>query len=369
MKKTTKHFSLRSADLKLRGTTTCVVKHAISCFFIIVLFPFTSFSQDIHFSQFHESPLLLNPAAAGGSPSAFRFVINYKNQWKSVINPYKTMAIAFDSHIYTNSRKKGNYIGYGFTMFNDKAGLSKLTTNQVNLDLAYHLLLSRESSLSAGVKAGFFQRILNTNDLKWDAQYDGKNYDASLPTGERSAFQSFMKFDLAAGLDYYYYSRASHTRFELGASMAHITKPKISFYASDPSLNFKYIGHLHAEIKAGEAAFFIPAAMYALQGKHQEIIFGSNFKFVLGQETREKVILNTFTLFSSAVEFGAYYRVKDALIFTAAMDYMHNMTFGVSYDVNVSKLNVASRRRGGLEFSFILRGLSNAKGRGSKFDR
>lgn len=327
-------------------------------------------SQDIHFSQFHESPLLLNPAAAGGSPGDFRFVINYKNQWKSVINPYKTMALAFDSHIYVDQkRKKGNYIGYGFTMYNDKAGLSKLTTNQVSLDLAYHLLFSRSSSLSVGVKTGFFQRIINTTGLKWDAQYDGKTYDPSLSTGESAIFQSFMKFDLAAGVDYYYYSRASGLRLEIGGAMAHITKPKISFYSSDPALNFKYIGHMHAQIKAGEELFFLPAAMYSLQGKHQEITFGGNFKFILGQETREKVILNTFSLFSSALQLGAYYRVKDAIIFNAALDYKHNMTFGVSYDLNISKLNLASRRRGGLEFSFILKGLTNSKGKGSKNDR
>ncbi|MBK7311298.1 MAG: PorP/SprF family type IX secretion system membrane protein [Sphingobacteriaceae bacterium] len=326
-------------------------------------------AQDIHFSQFYESPLLLNPAAAGASNSDFRFVVNYKNQWKSVINPFKTIALAFDSRIYLNKKKKGNHIGYGFSMYNDKAGMSKVTTNQVNLDLAYHVYFSRSSSLSAGVKAGFFQRNINTTDLKWDAQYDGKAYDPSKPTRESAIFQSFMKFDLAAGILYKYYSRANGGRFELGGSLAHITKPKISFYSSDPSLNFKYIGHMHAQVKMGENTLFLPSAMYALQGKHQEVIFGGSIKFLIGQSTREKVILNTFTLISSAIQFGAYLRAKDALIFTAAMDYKKNMVFGVSYDVNTSKLSQASKRRGGLELSFILKGLSNAKTKGNRNDR
>jgi type IX secretion system PorP/SprF family membrane protein len=346
-----------------------IIKRLHCLFFVGILSMGKIISQDIHFSQFYESPLLLNPAAAGGSSGDFRFVINYKNQWKSIINPYKTMAIAFDSHIYTGKRKKGSYIGYGFTMYNDKAGLSKLTTNQANLDLAYHVMFSRSSSLSAGIKAGFFQRIINTTDLKWDAQYNGMNYDGTLPSGEGAIFQSFMKFDLAAGLDYTYYNRASGLRLEVGGAMAHITKPKISFYSADPSLNFKYVGHLNAQMKLGEESFFLPAAMYALQGKHQEITFGGNFKFIIGQQTREKVILNTFSLFSSALQLGAYYRVKDAVIFTAAMDYRQNMTFGVSYDVNTSQLNAASRHRGGLEFCFILKGMNNSKGRGNKFDR
>jgi len=327
------------------------------------------YAQDIHFSQFYESPVLLNPAAAGASHSDFRFVLNYKNQWKSVINPFKTIAVAFDSRAYLNKKKKGNHLGYGFSMYNDKAGMSKVTTNQFNLDLAYHIYFSRSSSLSAGVKAGFFQRSINTTDLKWDKQYDGKAYDPSRPTGESAVFQSFMKFDLAAGILYNYYSRSSGARFEIGGSMAHITKPKISFYSSDPSLNFKYIAHMHAQLKMGDNAFFLPAAMFSLQGKHQEIIFGGNIKFIIGDQTRDKVILNTFTLISSAIQFGAYIRSKDAVIFTAAMDYKRNMTFGVSYDVNTSKLNKASKSRGGLELSFILKGLSNAKTKGNKNDR
>jgi len=345
-------------------------KIIVRLYFILTLLIVSKLSgQDIHFSQFYESPLLLNPACAGATNSDFRFVVNYKNQWKSVITPYKTTAIAFDSRVYINKKRKGNFIGYGLTFYNDKAGLSKLTTNQVSLDLNYHLFFSRSSSLSAGVKTGLFQRSINTTELKWDAQFDGKNYDASLPTRESAVYQSFMKFDLAAGMLYQYYNRASKFRFELGGSMAHITKPKNSFYSKDPALNFKYIGHTGMTIKATDGIFFLPSALFALQGKHSEFTAGGNFRFAIGEQTKEKVILNTFTLISSAIQFGVFYRVKDAVIFTAAMDYKRNMTFGVSYDVNVSNLTAASRRRGGLEFSFILRGLSNAKAKGNRNDR
>jgi len=356
MLKQLKYYKLQITNCKL-GSSICNLT-----LLTFILCSSNIQSQDIHFSQFFESPLLLNPAAAGSSAGNFRFVANYKNQWKSVINPYKTAAMAFDSHVSTSRRNNGSSIGYGFTLYNDKAGTSKMTTNQGSLDLAYHLQVSRSSNLSAGVKVGFFQRTINTTDLKWDAQYDGKNYDASLPTGESAVFSSFMKFDLAAGLLYNYYNRNNGMRLELGGSMAHITKPKISFYASDPSLNFKYIGHTRLQIKMSDRAYFVPGGFYALQGKHQEITAGASVKLVVGEETKEHAILNTFSLMSSAIQFGAYYRVKDALIFTAAMDYKHNMTFGVSYDVNISKLNVASKLRGGLEFSLAIRGGARAKG-------
>ena len=100
-------------------------------------------AQDIHFSQFYESPLLLNPAAAGSSPTDFRFVLNYKNQWKSIGTPYKTIALSYDQRFYLNKKKKGNHLGIGVNLFNDKVGLSTLTTNQMNLNVAYHLNFSR----------------------------------------------------------------------------------------------------------------------------------------------------------------------------------------------------------------------------------
>lgn len=312
------------------------------------------FSQDIHFSQFYTSPLLLNPAAAGASNSDFRFAANYRNQWRSVMTPFKTLALAFDSKFYTNKRKVGSYFGYGFTLFNDKTGLSKLTTNQLSIDLSYHLYLNRYSSLSAGVKTGFIQKSINTSNLKWDAQFDGRTYDASAPTGENGVYQSFMKFDLSAGLMYQYTDKDNTKHFELGASVFHLTKPNISFYSANQTLGYKYLAHALYQFPINENTYLIPTALFALQGKQSEITAGGNIKYLLGSHTKDKVLLSTVSQISSAIMFGAFYRGKDAVIFTTALEYNRSMTFGFSYDVNVSKFRNASNWRGAYEFSFIL---------------
>ncbi len=343
------------------------IKHSCVLFYLCVSL---LKGQDIHFSQFYESPLLLNPAAAGAINSDFRFVANYKNQWKSIINPFKTLALAFDTKIYLNKKRKGNYIGAGVTLFNDKVGMAKFTTNQLNADVAYHVFFDRHNSLSAGIKAGFFERHINPADLKWDKQYNGKTYDASLPNGENMVLQSYGKFDLGAGLLYSYNNTSNGLKLQAGVSMAHITKPKNSFYLLDPTTHYKYTGHFHLQYKLEDQNLVLmPAALYVKQGGHSEIVAGSNFKFILGEETRDKVILNTFTLISSSIQFGAFYRFKDAIIFTSAIEYRKNMQFGVSYDVNVSRLTAASKYRGGLEFSFVLTGLSASGTKGNRNDR
>ncbi len=60
-------------------------------------------SQDLHFSQFMNSPLLTNPANTGFIPDGdYRLGVNYRNQWASITAfPYKTMSAFGDvSHLY-----------------------------------------------------------------------------------------------------------------------------------------------------------------------------------------------------------------------------------------------------------------------------
>ena len=52
------------------------------------------FGQDLHFSQFMNSPLTTNPANTGFIPGGdYRVGINYRNQCSSIMAiPYKTMS-------------------------------------------------------------------------------------------------------------------------------------------------------------------------------------------------------------------------------------------------------------------------------------
>ena len=56
------------------------------------------------------------------------------------------------------------------------------------------------------------------------------------------------------------------------------------------------------------------------------------------------------------VYFGGFYRIGDAIILMSKFQFNKNYTVGLSYDVNISRLNVASRLRGGPEVSFSYTG-------------
>src|SRR5690349_21811198 len=52
-------------------------------------------SQDIHFAQFTQMPLAVNPAQAG-TTVWIRAEMDYRNQWSSITNPYRTIGFSFD---------------------------------------------------------------------------------------------------------------------------------------------------------------------------------------------------------------------------------------------------------------------------------
>lgn len=312
-----------------------------------------SSAQDVHFSQFYESPVLLNPATAGAAPSDFRLALNYRNQWKNITSPFQTIGLAFDSRLQHLDKKDFNHFGYGITMYTDKAGLSKTSTNQINAAISYHLYIDRQNIISLGVNAGIFQKVLNTNGLKWDAQFNGKTYDPSLATNENSSYQSISKFDLGAGVLYRHQESNTGISYEAGFSMMHLSKPNVSYYSAADAIGFKYTAIGNVKLKLDRGLFLLPSAMYALQNKQSEITVGSNVRIV---STTDKITndMGLGKAKSTAFQIGAFYRYKDAVIFTGMVEYNQHINIGLSYDVNISKLNKASRYRGGYEICLVL---------------
>ena len=63
---------------------------------LFILISFYNFAQDIHFSQFNDLPLALNPSLAGNMDGTMRTGAIYRNQWNSVSVPFKSIALYAD---------------------------------------------------------------------------------------------------------------------------------------------------------------------------------------------------------------------------------------------------------------------------------
>lgn len=311
--------------------------------------------QDVHFSQFFSSPLTVNPAQAGIFSGDIRVIANYRSQWGSIDVPYKTMAASVDLPVF-NSIKNGMF-GLGVNFVKDDAGDSKFATTNPNLALAYHLDVSGglgKQYLSVGFQGGMIQRSINGADLTWDEQWDGRTFNTSLNSYENAGTSTVEVIDFATGI-HWYYAPKDHSNYHAGVSMGHITSPDVSFSGTSDPLLKKYTIHGGAEIGSDNSnTAVLPNFIYTMQGANRYFNMGAEMKYRL-QETSK------FTNFHNemSVTLGGYLRFGDAVYAVSRFNWA-NLSFGVSYDFNLSDLSAASNGMGGVELMLGYRAAFNS---------
>lgn len=297
-------------------------------------------AQDIHFSQFHNSPFNLNPAMAGQFDGDYRFIANQRTQWRSVTVPYVTFGGSADM------RGVAGYdeVGGAFSLYHDKAGDSQFSTLQGNIALSYLYPLSSDSLhfLSGGFQIGFTQRSIDYSELNFDNQYSGYSFNPNIPHNEAFGRDSYTHLNLNIGASYYYQPE-ERKMVQVGFSAFNLTAPDQSLFLQ-PNVNLSRRFNLHASgvYKIHEEIDLLPAVLFMYQKPHREIVFGSSARYIL-----EKTEHTYRTIHA-----GIFYRNRDAGFIMVGMDY-DNLFAGISYDLNVSQLRVASHGRGALEFSLI----------------
>ncbi|NQX96680.1 MAG: PorP/SprF family type IX secretion system membrane protein [Flavobacteriales bacterium] len=313
----------------------------------------STIAQDIHLAQSNMTPLLVNPANAGAEYT-MRGILNYRNQWGSVSEPFVTMMASFDMNL--KKAKRGKRLGYfagGIYMFKDEAGSSEMKTTQFNLSVAYHINLNEKHTLGLGVQGGYFQRSANTQSLSWGNQFDGYQYNQAISTGEGTNFTgfSFGATDYTSGIVWTFRNKENFFSdnsllITSGISLHHLTKPDFETQHLVPDqLHYRFIWHGNAIVSLNSKLSALPYVLYSKQGPIHEILFGSDVLYKLKNTYKHTGEDNTM-----AVGGGLFYRWNDAIIASIILQYS-NYTLGFSYDINTSSLNNATNKNGGFEFS------------------
>ncbi len=311
-------------------------------------------AQDFHFSMFNENPLNISPAMTGAFPGDHRMVLNYRNQWKSISDPYTTFSGSYDAGLFKRDAETG-YLSTGVQFLNDVAGTSEFKTTKVDLNVAYHVVMGLSSTLSAGISAGFCQRSMNESALYWDNQYDGQGgFDQSVSSGESSTFESFGYGDFSAGLMYSYATQESSmasndgAKFNIGVAAYHVNTPKLTFSGLDAENLFaKYVVHTRGQFGLFSTnTAVVVQGLFANQGPTREAVAGAGLRFMLSEQSHYTGFIK-----ESALTIGGAFRIGDAVVPQVMLE-MANFAVGFGYDVNVSGLNVASDGRGGMEIFF-----------------
>jgi type IX secretion system PorP/SprF family membrane protein len=319
-----------------------ILKYIISGVFILFVSK-SSFAQDIHFSQFSETPILRNPALAGIFSGDIRIQAVYRNQWGSVTVPYQTTSLNAEYKLPVGNGD--DFLTIGGAILYDKAGTIALKATHVLPVLNFHKSLSAERNmyLSAGFDAGIVQRTLDYSKVTTNSQFNGNNYDPVLSNGEPFTNTGFAYFDGSAGLSFNtQIGENPDNNIYIGASYHHFNKSaKVSFYNSpDIELIPKIVLSGGLRMAVNDYAYTTYYADYSKQGAYQELIGGMLYSLKLDDpETPQYVISG-----------GGFLRWKDAFIPVVKLE-ANSLTFAVSYDVNVSQLKAASQSNGGFEIS------------------
>ncbi|HEX6335205.1 MAG TPA: PorP/SprF family type IX secretion system membrane protein [Flavisolibacter sp.] len=304
-------------------------------------------AQDLHFSQFFNSPLTTNPANTGFIPDGdYRLGVNYRNQWSSVMSvPYKTMSAFGDIQVFKDKLENG-WLGLGGVVLRDVAGSGNLTSTKVYGSVAYHQMLGFSSLLSLGFNAGYANKQINVTNLKFPDQFDGKFFDNKMPTAVMLDRTNIGYADIQAGLNYAYFP-TGNIYVNTGFSVHHVNKPHESFFTSSEASNRvprRYIGFLNGSFKLNENVIVNPNIYYTQQAKASELVGGVNAHYNLSGNG-DYVLVG-----------GLYYRHKESVIPLVGLG-VKDYTFSFTYDVTISSMRNYNGSRGAFEFSLIRQGL------------
>jgi len=294
-------------------------------------------SQDIHFSQFYETPLYRNPAFAGVFTGDIRVQAVFRSQWNSFVDAYKTGS--FNAEYKMPVGKGEDFVTCGFEAFYDHAGSADLATTIFTPVLNYHKSLSsaRNMYLSAAFMGGIVNRRFDRSRLMtnntYDAGTDGENFNRTQYTyWDGSAGLSFNS-ELGSNPD---------NNVLIGVAYNHFNKPRNSFYENaNVLLEAKWVVSADFKVGVNENSWLTFHSDYSRQGSYREIIGGLLYGIKLGPAPDQS---------NCTISGGAFLRWDDAIIPVVKIDY-HPFSVALSYDVNISQLKTTSSGRGGAEFS------------------
>lgn len=297
------------------------------------------FAQDLHFSQFSETPLLRNPSLAGLFTGDVRVHSVYRNQWGSISYPFQTGTV---TGAYKFAAGKGDdFFTAGLQLMFDRAGTVALTSTHFLPAFNFHKSLSssRSTYLSIGFMGGLVSRRLDRSKVTTNNQFDGFRYNGSLPDGE-TFFNNYSYLDATVGMSMSTTLglNEEHT-FYAGIAYHHLTKPSSGFYTNIQHLP-KWVLSGGLKYAIGYNRFLTFHGDYYRQGSSQTLIAGAMYTIPL--DDADKPVYQFHA--------GGMYRYKDALIPMIRMD-VQQLSIGFSYDVNISQLRTASYGRGGVETS------------------
>nr|WP_294903215.1 PorP/SprF family type IX secretion system membrane protein [uncultured Lacibacter sp.] len=310
----------------------------------LLLIVLQTYAQDPNFSQFFASPLTLNPALTGKFNGIVRVAGNYRNQWPTINNAFRTTTLSADFGILGNRIPEFDQFGVGVMGMYDINGDGVMKNSFISGSVAYHKGIDEDGrhQIGVGFSGTYAQRRLDVNKLDFQDELTSLGFTGN--TAEIFGSSGFLNINYADVNAGFIYNGATndYNNFYIGASVYHINRPKVSFMGAEYIMNPRVTVHGGGYFPVADATTLFVSANHQRQAGASETIFGAALGYTVNSD------------FDSPTDVyaGAFVRWGDAVIPYIGLEF-GNYRFGVSYDVNTSRLAAASQRRGGMEVSLI----------------
>ncbi len=298
-------------------------------------------AQDVHFSQYFNSPLTLCPSNTGNFDGDWRVSANYRSQWSQIGKPFLTEAIGFDKPFFIANE---NISGGVFLIDDKSAGTLKVL--EIQLSAAYHKTISIHS-FHAGLQGGVVSKSINPDAETYPDQFNWTKgqFDPTLPNQETRIHDNLSYFDLGVGAGYSV-RLAKITPF-FNIAVLHLNSPKESFYSDGTKLRSRKVFNGGLEYSINKLWYIDPSFLVTATDKASDVLLGSNLYYKLAANKAK----------ATSVSAGLFYRSNldvhtDAFIANGGLQFK-NYRIGASYDFNLSELHTATNYRGAFELSFI----------------
>ena len=288
--------------------------------FVIILLITTlnATSQDIHFSQYKNSTFFTNPSFTTFQSSDYHVVLQKRNQWQVVADPFSTFLMSVESKNIANNNS------FGIHFMNDIAGDARYQTTGSIINYSKSIKKNSTTFFAIGLSAGFYQRRISFDNLVFIEQENFDNVSFYYPDIN---FGLLNKKTINNSIDIY-----------SGISLFHINRPNQSLLESDKELLYPRVNmHTKANILLYNNWKITPHVFFSKQNVNQEFIIGSDLQYLLYQDK------NVF------FGLGTNYRHKDAIYYNANIK-AGSFEVILNYDVNISSLKTASNYNGAYEF-------------------
>jgi len=327
------------------------------------------FAQDIHYSQFYNAPLQLNPALTGFTPGKARFAVNYRNQWFSATHdglfrpPFMTSSLNADMPIAI----KNDVLGVGLVLANDQAGANTFTTVIAQAAVSYIKTLGRNDNhrLSAGFQIGYTYQSIKSENFQFYNQFDQSNqFQSTTANNENITRTKIGYLNLNFGL-LWYGKLSDRFAMYLGGSFYNVTTPKYDIIPGQKrDLYWRWNLQTGLDIKLGDKIHLLPSIMFMRQGVNDQLNTGIGFGYDVSDDMA--LTLGVYNRVNPHKKINNYLGTNgDAIIPYAAYE-IKGFKIGLSYDATISKLKQAGGGVGAFEImlGYTIRNRDNDYGNG-----